>query len=219
MSAAMKYALLAILAASTLLPATSLIQAAEFSRETYGNAFGYLNVTGRIVEGDFERFKQFAPRSTSDRIQIVLDSPGGSVREGVAIGRYIYEHQLDTTVRRACVSVCALVWLAGNPRHVTFGAGIGFHAAYDSNGTSGVGNAFIGAYLRDIGMPLGVIVYATSAPPEGMNWLTPAKANELGLKITVLSRGVDPPPVPPTPPAPDMPATKCKHVGQNLYRC
>src|SRR5262249_50247323 len=118
--------LLAILATSTLLPTSS--PAAEFSRELYGH-FGYLTLSGKIIEGDFEGFKQIAPRSISDRVQIVLDSSGGTTGEAVAIGRYIFEHRLDTTVFRRCVSACALIWLAGNPRHVTTGAGIGFHAA------------------------------------------------------------------------------------------
>jgi hypothetical protein len=192
---------LAILA--MLLPTTA--QAAEFSKN-----FGYLTITGEIVEGDFNRFKQIAPKSPADWIQIKLDSPGGVTGEGVAIGRYIFEHQLDTTVFRYCASACALIWLAGNPRNVTIGARIGFHAASNSSGTVSWTNAFIGAYLRDIGMSLGVIQYATSAPPEGMNWLTPAKASELGIKMMVLEKGMDPPLVRPRPPAPDMAATRCR---------
>jgi hypothetical protein len=207
--------LLAILAAA-LLPTTS--PAAEFSRELYKN-FGYLTLTGKIIDGDFERFKQIAPRSTADGIQIILDSPGGNTGEGVAIGRYIHEHRLDTTVFRYCVSACALIWLAGHPRHVTTGVSIGFHAAGDrDSGASGWANAFVGAYLRDIGMSIATIIYATSAPPSSVNWLTPAKASELGIKIMVLEKGMDPPFVPPTPPA--VTATRCKSIGyQNLYRC
>jgi hypothetical protein len=209
--------LLAILAASTLLATTS--PAAEFSREMYGNAFGYLTITGRINEGDFERFKQIAPRSTSDGIHILLDSPGGATGEGVAIGRYIFEHRLDTTVFRYCVSACALIWLAGNPRHVTTGARLGFHAAGDrESGASGWANAMIGAYLRDLGQSLDVIIYVTSAPPSSMNLLSPAKADELGIRMTILEKGIYPPPVPPRPP--EVTATRCKSIGyQNLYRC
>src|SRR5262249_4478207 len=101
----------------------------------------------------------------------------------------------------------------------TAGASIGFHAAGDiTSGASGSANAFIGAYLRDLGMSLATIVYVTSAPPSSVNWLTPAKANELGIKMMALEKGMDPPPVPPTPP--EMPMTSCKPVGyQNLYRC
>jgi hypothetical protein len=134
MNTVIKYTSLAMLA--TLLPTAS--PAAEFTRELYKN-FGYLTLTGKIVDGDFERFKQIAPRGPSDQIQIILDSPGGTTGEDVAIGRYIFEHHLDTTVVRRCVSACALIWLAGNPRHVTAGAGIGFHAAGDSSGASGAG--------------------------------------------------------------------------------
>jgi hypothetical protein len=100
-------------------------------------------------------------------------------------------------VYRKCSSTCALIWLAGNPRFVLANAGIGFHAAHDSNGTSGVGNAVIGAYLRDLGMSLAVIVFATSAPPDSVTWLTEGKAKELGLKIIILSgRKAEPPKLP-----------------------
>jgi hypothetical protein len=213
----MKY-ILAILAASTSL--TTPTHAAEFSREMYGS-FGYLTLTGKIVEGDFERFKQIAPKSMADGVQIKLDSSGGVLQEGIAIGQYIFSHRLDTTVFRRCVSACALIWLAGNPRHVTAGAGIGFHAAGDiQTGASGWANAFMGAYLRDLGQSLDGIIYVTSAPPSSVNWLTPAKANELGIKMMVLEKGIYPPPVPPRPPTSDVAATRCKPVGyQNLYRC
>jgi hypothetical protein len=177
---------------------TTPTHAAEFSKN-----FGYLTITGEIVEGDFNRFKQVAPRGPADWIQIKLDSPGGRTNEGVAIGRYIFEHRLDTTVFRYCASACALIWLAGNPRHVTAGARIGFHAAGDSSGASGWGNAMIGAYLRDIGMSLGVIHYATSAPPSSIDWLTPAKASELGIETVTLGIGLDPPLVRPRPPTSD----------------
>jgi hypothetical protein len=96
----MKYATI-ILVASILL--TTPTHAAEFSREMYGN-FGYLTITGEIIEGDFNRFKQIAPKGPADWIQIKLDSPGGRTNEGVAIGRYIFEHRLDTTVFRYCAS-------------------------------------------------------------------------------------------------------------------
>jgi hypothetical protein len=180
-------------------------RAADFFREE-----PFLKITGEIVAGDFARFKRIVPRRGPDDqadwiwMDVVLDSPGGILREGLAIGRHIHkERDFDTVVRinKRCVSVCALIWLAGNRRTLFPGAGVGFHAAYDDNGTSGVGNAVIGAYLRDLGMPLSVIVFATSAPPDGIAWLTETKAKELGLGMTVLSGRIDPPPTPPTPPS------------------
>ena len=76
-----------------------------------------------------------------------------------------------------CASACALTWLAGSPRYFDITSKLGFHAAYqvvDGKATeSGVGNALVGAYLNQIGLPDNAIVYVTSAPPEGIEWLTP----------------------------------------------
>jgi hypothetical protein len=51
---------------------------------------------------------------------------------------------------------------------------------------SGVGNALVGAYLNQIGMPETAIVYVTSAPPEGIDWLTPEKAGRVGIVFELL---------------------------------
>ncbi|MCP9233748.1 hypothetical protein NMG46_26640 [Mesorhizobium sp. LMG 17147] len=55
-----------------------------------------------------------------------------------------------------------------------------------NNGTAsetGVGNALIGTYLNQIGLSQYTIVFVTSAPPEGMAWLSGEKAGELGLQF------------------------------------
>src|SRR5437899_5488690 len=53
-----------------------------------------------------------------------------------------------------CVSMCALVWLAGHPRYWATDSKIGFHGVYQQGDlkSSASGNAVVGAYLRDFGL-------------------------------------------------------------------
>jgi hypothetical protein len=95
-----------------------------------------------------------------------------------------------------CASACALTWLAGSPRYFDITSKLGFHAAYqvvDGKATeSGVGNALVGAYLNQIGLPDNAIVYVTSAPPEGIEWLTPQTASKVGIEFAALNATASP---------------------------
>ena len=64
---------------------------------------------------------------------------------------------------------------------------VGFHAAYINKSgekqVSSVGNALIGGYLNGLGYSESAIAYFTSAPPEGVRWLTFTEASRLGIEI------------------------------------
>ena len=59
-----------------------------------------------------------------------------------------------------------------------------------------VANALVGAYLNQIGLSQAAVVYITSAPPEGMEWLTGEKASELDIAYLSLDDEVGNAPVP-----------------------
>jgi hypothetical protein len=81
-----------------------------------------------------------------------------------------------------CTSVCALIWLAGQPRTAFQGARIGFHAAHDGVGnTVGGGNALVGAYLSQLGFSYETIHSLAKTAPHDMNYLTADKAKEYGI--------------------------------------
>lgn len=144
-------------------------------------------VSGVIQPNDDVLFNQIA--ATSSQAVVLLNSEGGSVLPALEIGKSIRLRGFATAVASdtLCASACALTWLAGAPRLAGEKANIGFHAAYIvTNGSareSGVGNALVGAYLSQIGLTQNAIVFVTSAPPEGMSWLSGEKANELGLQV------------------------------------
>ncbi|MDF3152048.1 hypothetical protein P3C58_08670 [Mesorhizobium sp. XAP10] len=146
-----------------------------------------ITITGVFEPNDDLQFNQVA--ATTGQAIVVLNSEGGAVLPALEIGRAIRLKGFSTAVASdtLCASACALTWLAGAPRLAGESANIGFHASYVvKDGTAsetGVGNALIGAYLNQLGLSQDAIVFVTSAPPEGMAWLSGDKAGELGLQF------------------------------------
>ncbi|MGH6788779.1 MAG: hypothetical protein ACRECC_03760 [Pseudolabrys sp.] len=80
---------------------------------------------------------------------------------------------------------------------------IGFHSVYVlKNGTpqeNSSGNAIFGAYLSQLGLSDKAIFYLTAAPPESMNWLTPAQAEQVGISLRVFDEDIKKPEQTPAP--------------------
>ena len=120
------------------------------------------------------------------------------------IGRIIRAKAYTTFVSKfqECASACALIWLAGVRRFGDRDTHIGFHAASITHKKTGkdveigMGNALIGAYLRDLGFSDDAIAEMTVAAPDDMNWLSLDDARELGVKVEAIPL----PPLPPPPP-------------------
>jgi hypothetical protein len=105
-----------------------------------------LFIRGEIVEGDAATFQSWI-KDNPEIFIILLNSPGGSLREGIKIGRLVRANLLQTEAPRrvrnqllmtapnqdnnlcpqddcACVSACFLVWAAGVGR---LGSELGLH--------------------------------------------------------------------------------------------
>jgi hypothetical protein len=95
--------------------------------------------------------------------------------------------------------VCtSLAILAGRVRYMSDTGRVGFHAAYtDQNGQvniSSAGNAVVGAYLNQLGLPTSAIVYITESTPSGMQWLKFADAPRFGIDVKRFNISGDGPP-------------------------
>src|SRR5262245_52429809 len=149
----------------------------------------FVDVVGKIDDGDFEAFKDktdqiYRGASNSKKLVIVtLMSNGGAVGPAMEIGRLVRKRGMLTFVPgdRMCVSACALIWVAGQLLIVGDTPQIGFHAAYDedSGQASGAGNAVMGAYLRDLEFDYKAIAVMTRKGPTNLEWLTPDLAKEV----------------------------------------
>lgn len=167
-------------------------QAAEISVLDLGEETGFATLTGEISSGDAASFA--AATKPFRHVILVLDSPGGNLVEGLEIGRAVHERAMATGVGpgMVCASACALIWAAGNYKAMAPSSLIGFHAAWeDLDGKavpSAVGNALVGGYLQAIGFTEAGIIFATSAGPDGISWMTIEDAREAGLDVRLMDQ-------------------------------
>jgi hypothetical protein len=148
---------------------------------------------GDIKPGDETVFNALTPDCKAGGV--LLKSDGGSLAAGLRIGELIREKGLETAVAfdARCASACALAWLGGSKRYMSTSSWIGFHAAYTVNdlgsaNESGLGNALVGAYMTTLGLPKSAVIFAASARPDEMNWLTASHALQIGIDVVVLSK-------------------------------
>jgi len=103
-----------------------------------------IEMTGEIRSGDAKRLRAVLTADKSrvgdDRF-LMLESPGGDIREALKIGDIVKSAMLITTlvrvadleadrrITRRCVSACFLVFLAGSDRKVMWGQ-LGTHRPY-----------------------------------------------------------------------------------------
>lgn len=192
-------------------------------------------IDGEISNGDLEKFRQLSVRHR--RAVVVLNSPGGALLPAIEIGKIIKIAGFITAIPRdaSCASSCALIWLAGESRLLSRNGQVGFHASYrDNNGKleeSGVANALIGSYLSKLNLSERGIIFATSAPPDKITWLTRTNKGAAGIDFTDLEdeestanpspaqksqRAVSPPPIQTTTarPANELPSSLPASLSQ-----
>ena len=134
---------------------------------------------------------------------LMLESPGGSVSEGVELGRDVSDHGLRTVTRYECASACALIFLAGRERVLVGSrAKIGFHqAAFVRNGTkerhcSGRSDSVTHDIQRYVFAVLpaaadNVMKLITSTSCDTIEWTAGQRALDLGIATGVEADGVD----------------------------
>ncbi|HVY57091.1 MAG TPA: hypothetical protein VHA77_04510, partial [Xanthobacteraceae bacterium] len=148
-----------------------------------------------VVHGDLELtdIDDFRIKVASlPKATVAFESDGGSLIAGIRIGSLIRQKSLVTVVPDGaqCASACAIAWLGGARRYVGADARVGFHAAYvyeqGHPAESGPGNAVLGAYLNQLGLPEEAIVYITQAAPNAMVWLNTRDAARHGIDVASL---------------------------------
>jgi hypothetical protein len=106
-----------------------------------------VEIVGPIVQGDMAALGRLASylivdngESTSGSV-LCLDSPGGSVIEGMALAQFILENGVSTRIRaeKQCASICAIMFMMGNyrggevaglSRRMHYTSRLGFHRPY-----------------------------------------------------------------------------------------
>lgn len=181
------------------------IGAAEISHKALADGSGHITINGEIGLTDSETFRQASLRYR--KAVVTLNSDGGLLLPAIEIGRIIQITGYETVVpdNAICASSCALIWVAGSSRYLSSNGKVGFHASYRNNNgrfeESGVANALIGNYLTLLNLPQKAIVFATSAPPNSIIWLSRLNRKESGINFELVEEsGSERTSVLPTPP-------------------
>ena len=148
---------------------------------------------GTIEAGDAERItKQLAELSPAPE-EIYLNSPGGSVRDALELGRYLRREGFDTALRDGdiCYSACPYLLAAGEARTVPDSASVGVHQHYF--GESTILPAFVAVediqrgqgevmrYLDDMGVDPLEMQHALVTPPDEIYVLLPEELRRYGF--------------------------------------
>lgn len=174
------------------LPQPDRVQAEPISFELRGG--GRLMATGTITVGSAQAFAAEIEKHGEYIKTVVLNSPGGSVNDAIAIGRLIRARKFATEIEPGayCASSCPLVFAAGVERRVGARAVIGVHqiaalksatAAPPRDEMSLAQNvsARCQRYLLEMGVDLQVWVHAMETPHDQLFIFKPDELKTLNL--------------------------------------
>ncbi|QFT59277.1 hypothetical protein FIU94_10610 [Sulfitobacter sp. THAF37] len=148
---------------------------------------------GAISEGDAARIAQQIEELPQVPDRVILNSPGGSVRDALDLGRSLRTAGLDTALRDGdiCYSACPYVLAAGVNRDIPEGGSVGVHQHYF--GESTILPAFVAveniqrgqgevmAYLDSMGIDPLVMRHALVTPPDEIYVLLPEELRAYGF--------------------------------------
>lgn len=134
---------------------------------------GRVYLSGEFEPGDEKKVEAFLAQTRPNKLRIVyLDSHGGHIGAGIAIGRLIRKAKLATAVdadAARCDSSCTLIFAGGVQRYYVNGAGVfegtsgrgglGYHPAHSRDGSwtrihySTRGTDMMAGFYREMGQP------------------------------------------------------------------
>ncbi|WP_028348161.1 hypothetical protein [Bradyrhizobium murdochi] len=154
---------------------------------------GKLMATGTITPGISDAFAAEVAKRGDYIKTVVLNSPGGSVSDALAMGRLIRERNFATEIEagKYCASSCPLVLAGGVERRVGDKAIVGVHQVAALGTTAGLPrdemnvaqniSARCQRYLGDMGVNLQVWVHAMETPHDKLFVFKPDELKSLNL--------------------------------------
>jgi len=201
------------LAALMLVTAAASAPRAHAEVSVFKIDIGLPNTVAVMVRGDFSgneilRFKSaIAEIDPGKRIIAILDSPGGDVVQGEALGRFFWDARIPTMVLGGtlCASACTYAFLGGrnpttgNPlRILALGAKLGFHRfrpdgmperAYTKAELENVSRETQQIIYRNlqhliyVHAPLDILKLNTGTVSEQVNFITEGDALNYGIAV------------------------------------
>ena len=159
---------------------------------------GKLMATGTITPGISEIFAAEVTKRADYIKTVVLNSPGGSVSDALAMGRLIREKKFATEVEanKYCASSCPLMFMGGVERRAGDKASIGVHQVFAMASADNTAprddmseaqriSAKCQRYLSEMGINLQVWVHAMETPKDRLFIFRPDELKSLNLVTTV----------------------------------
>jgi len=165
---------------------------------------GQLTLTGTIDPGSATRFASEITARGEYVQTVVLDSPGGSVTDALAMADLIHEQGLTTQVKAGalCASSCPIIFAAGAERLASPDAAIGVHQIYATamsgdpqNALRAAGAAMSNAQtttariitaLTRSGVDPALWLHALETPPDRLYYFSVEEMQRLKLVTTLL---------------------------------
>ena len=148
---------------------------------------------GAIEAGDAERIVKQLSELTPPPEELYLNSPGGSVRDALELGRHLRREGFHTALRDGdiCYSACPYLLAAGETRTVPDSASVGVHQHYFGKSTLlpafvaiediQRGQGEVMRYLNDMGIDPLVMQHALVTPPDEIYVLLPEELRRYGF--------------------------------------
>ncbi len=189
---------------------------AEHAMQFYAKPFGeesiitkkYLHKGQRVIyangvieSGTVEKFKEYVHRNNIKKGFVFLKSEGGSLLEGIALGKAIRSLGFDTTIgyldnyrnsqySGMCASACAYTFAGGVARYIyNNNQKLGVHQFYNGKGSGNLEDigvvqnisAIVADHLLKMGISQKAFVLASSVGSNDMKWLTKNEALSLNF--------------------------------------
>ena len=162
--------------------------------------------SGEIVQGDLARLQEATAKVPGQRMVLLLESSGGSINEGLALGRHIHASNMTTVAIQGpgCHSACTFMFLAGRTapgqvaRIMIKGARVGFHqggitvpsgqtfTAADVQAATGIGQDIVrrvNTFFSEIKADPEFLTLFLSAPHNSITLLNEIDALRLGVHV------------------------------------
>lgn len=148
---------------------------------------------GGIADGDSARIIKLLDAASAPIETLVLQSPGGSVRDALDLGRHLRNSGISTRMLEGefCYSACPYLLAGGMTRDIADGASVGVHQHYFGENTlmpafvavediqRGQGEVMM--YLEEMGIDPLVMQHALTTPADEIYVLLPEELEQYGF--------------------------------------
>ena len=147
-------------------------------------------LNGELAEGDASRLRDIIKGSTSAGRPVSgirLNSPGGSLLEGVRLAGIIQSSKIATVVAAGatCAAACFVAFIAGNQKFVSATAAVGVPGAANKFGQDAAGEIpAIVRVVKEMGLLDAIVEKMLATREDEISWLTHDDLRAMGATTT-----------------------------------